>query len=238
MWNDTRQALAWLSQAEIRNTYMHNRVRDIRERCLTAKIAYVPSEENPADVLTRDISAEDLLNCRKWWRGPLWLTDANMWPSSEQTYNLHPPVVPQHNNVVLPDVDNPLRLDLPVLYIFKDHRIQKHLRILAWILRWKNIKNGTSKYFEDTISTAEIADTKLEAIRIMQRNAFKEELKMLNKKGFVDRGKCKKLRLFLDNNGIIRCEARVQYSLIKDPNKSPTLKTYMSKITVELKFLH
>ena len=65
----------------------------------------------------------------------------------------------------------------------------------------------------------------------MQRNAFKEELKMLNKKDFVDRGKCKKLRPFLDNNGIIRCEARVQYSLIKDPKKSPILMDTQSEFT-------
>ena len=65
----------------------------------------------------------------------------------------------------------------------------------------------------------------------MQRNAFKEELKMLNKKGFVDRGKCKKLRLFLDNNGIIRFEARIQYSLIKDPKKSPILMDTQSEFT-------
>ena len=239
LWNDNRPALAWLSQTEIRDTYVHNRVRDVRERCPTATILHVPTKDNPADVLTRDISAEDLLQCRQWWRGPIWITDHNLWPVSEQVYNLHPPILPQHNNVVIPDSDNPLRVDLPVLHIFQDHRFKQNLRKLAWILRWKHRMQGTNRFSGKTVDANELAVTKIEAIKIMQKNSFPQELEDLKKKGFVNQGRCKKLRLILDQDGVIRCQSRVQYTLSKDPRNSPILMDTNSDLTASyIKNIH
>ena len=108
LWNDSKAALSWCSQVDIKDTFVLNRVKAIRERCPTTIIKYVPTTDNPADVLTRDITAEDLLKSDLWWQGPSWLTDVQRWPETDQVYNLHPPVLPQQNNIVQPDVDNPL----------------------------------------------------------------------------------------------------------------------------------
>ena len=223
LWNDSKAALSWCSQVDIKDTYVLNRVKDIRERCPTTIIRYVPTGENPADVLTRDISAKDLLCSNLWWRGPSWLTSVQTWPETDQAYNLHPPVLPQQNNTVQPDVNNPLRLDLPSLHIFKDHRFNKALRSLAWIVRWKKNKQGTRAYFDDYISAPEIARTKLIAIKLIQKETFEDELKMLQTKGYVNKGRCKNLRLFLDQDGLIRCESRVQFTILKSPSRAPVL---------------
>ena len=223
IWNDNKAALSWCSQLEIKDTYVHNRVVDIRKKCPYATIKYVPTQENPADILTRDIKAEDLKKCQLWWQAPGWIQEKKEWPLTEQSFNLHPPVVPQHNNIVQVDNDDPLRLDLPCLHMFNDHRFNKSVRSLAWLIRWQSINKGTRKYCEDTISAKELADTKEIALKIMQNQAFAEEIKMLKTKGKVDKGKFIKLRLYLDKEGLIRCQSRVQFTMLECPSEAPIL---------------
>lgn len=239
IWNDNKAALSWCSQVEIKDTYVHNRVVDIRKKCPNTAIRYVPTNQNPADILTRDITAEDLKKCDLWWNGPSWIMNKENWPVTEQVYNLHPPVIPQFTTVVQPDINNPLRLDLPCLHIFKDHRFNISLRSLAWILRWRNNKQKDRKYYEETINAEELAQAKVEAIKIMQTNAFSEELTMLQKGGKIIKGKCAKLRLFLDNKGIMRCQSRVEFTLLKRDLDAPILAdTNSDFITSYLKNLH
>ena len=223
IWNDSKAALSWCTQVEIKDTYVHNRVKNIRDRCPNATIKYVPSAENPADVMTRDITAKELHQCKLWWRAPEWIVDRESWPTTEEVYNLHPPIVPQHKNVVVSDDNNPLRLDLPSLHMFSDHRFNKCLRAHAWIIRWRNNRTNTRKYFSETISAAEMIEAKTECIKIMQRTAFKKELETLKQNKKIMNGKCAKFRLFLDQNGVIRCQSRVQFTMIKDDRNAPVL---------------
>ena len=219
IWNDNKPSLCWCSQTTIKDTYVHNRVKDIREKCPTATLRYVPTDVNPADILTRDITAQDLKKCRRWWYATEWITDQQNWPITEQIYNLHPPVLPQHANVIGPN-------DTPVLSLFSDHRFTKSLRALAFLIRWRDRHSkaeGTREYFQDNIGAEEMAKAKTAAVKIMQQNAFQEELRMLKNKGMVDKGKCKKLRLFLDEKEIIRCQSRVEFTLTKAPHKAPIL---------------
>ena len=65
----------------------------------------------------------------------------------------------------------------------------------------------------------------------MQKSTFPEELRMLTNKGVVKQGKCKKLRLMLDQKGVIRCESRVQFTLLKAPNNAPILMDADSSFT-------
>ena len=119
-------------------------------------------------------------------------------------YNLHPLVLPQHNNIIVPDVNNPLRLDLPSLHIFGDHRFAKSLRAMAWILHWRNKWKRTNKYHSDHITIQELEDTKIEAIKIIQKSAFQQEIDLLKDKETIINGKCSKLRLYLDKVGVVR----------------------------------
>ena len=168
------------------------------------------------------------------------MLDKENWPITEQVYNLHPPVIPQFNIIVQPDVNNPLRLDLQCLHIFKDHRFYKDLRSLAWILRWRNNKQKDQKHFEKTVNAEELALAKVAAIKIMQKNAFSEELTMLQNKRKITKGKCAKLRLYLDNKGVMRCQSRVQFTLLKRELDAPILadtnsdfiKSYLKNIHV------
>ena len=232
IWNDSKAALSWCTQVEIKDTYVHNRVTNIRERCPTATIKYVPSAENPADIITRDITAKDLHQCRLWWKAPEWIVDRELWPTTEERYNLHPQIVPQHSNIVGPDQEAPRRQDTQAFHMFSDHRFNKSLRTVAWLLRWKENKTGTRKYFTDHITADELNETKTKCIKIMQQKAFKEQLKDLQNNKQIKQGKYAKLRLFLDNNGVIRCQSRVQFTMLKDERNAPVLMDVENNFTL------
>ena len=224
IWNDNKPSLCWCSQTNIKDTYVHNRVKNLRERCPRTTIRYVPTLDNPADVLTRDITAQDLKKCQRWWNATEWITSEKDWPTTEQVYNLHPPVLPQYANIIGQG-------DIPVLNMFKDHRFNRSLRALACLIRWQTNKTGERKYFEDTITAQELSDTKTAAVKIMQQNAFPQELRELSNKRVVTKGRCKKLRLILDHNGVIRCQSRVQFTLLKAPHSAPILMDADSSFT-------
>ena len=230
IWNDSKAALSWCTQIDIKNTYVHNRVRNIRERCPTATIKYVPSAENPADIITRDITAKELRNSKLWWNAPEWIVDRKLWPTTEETYNLHPPILLHHNNVVAVD-QQPPRQEMKAFHIFSDHRFNKSLRIMAWLMRWKDNKTETRKYLTDHISKDEMIETKTKCIKIMQQLAFKEQLEALKNNKQIKLTKFAKLRLFLDENGVIKCQSRVQFMLIKDNRNAPILMDIDSDFT-------
>ncbi|GFW54201.1 hypothetical protein TNCV_4372751 [Trichonephila clavipes] len=52
-------------------------------------VALLSWKNNPSDLLTRSISADSLINCEKWWKGPSFLQEGN--------------TVPLSNNVLLSD---------------------------------------------------------------------------------------------------------------------------------------
>ena len=218
IWNDSKAALSWCSQESITDTFVHRRVVDIRNRCPTAAIKYVQSSENPADILTRDISAADLKKCNLWWYGPKWIMNRKEWPITEQVYNLHPVVqVPQHNHTAA-------RVEPQTLSMFKDHRYHKSLRSLAWLIRWHTNKSGNRKYFDTTIGIEELEETKMTAVRIMQRESFGNLFDILQAGGKINSKDYGKLGLYIDiRHNIIRCRGRVQFTILESPSEAPIL---------------
>ena len=62
----------------------------MRELCPAAHLRYISSSDNPADILTKDISADDLLTKDLWWNSPEWLVDKTKWTLEDPKYELHP----------------------------------------------------------------------------------------------------------------------------------------------------
>ncbi|CAL4115656.1 unnamed protein product, partial [Meganyctiphanes norvegica] len=70
----------------------HNRVKQIRDLCnnQNVKILHVPTDLNPADMITKDQKATKFVESTVWWNGPWWLQEEKNWPEQEILYNLYP----------------------------------------------------------------------------------------------------------------------------------------------------
>ena len=64
-------------------------VKEINESFPTAMWSFTPSADNPANLLTRGLSAIQLKSSRLWTCGPDWLLDRSTWPTWTPTSALH-----------------------------------------------------------------------------------------------------------------------------------------------------
>ncbi|GFU77033.1 integrase catalytic domain-containing protein [Trichonephila clavipes] len=89
-WTDSTIALSWIQGPSNRwKVFVANRVKEIRSLTDKDLWRHCPGKDNPSDLLTRGISADSLINCEKWWKGPSFLQEGN--------------TVPLSNNVLLSD---------------------------------------------------------------------------------------------------------------------------------------
>ncbi|XP_006812865.1 uncharacterized protein LOC102806117 [Saccoglossus kowalevskii] len=72
LWSDSQITIHWIRSHKTLPAFVENRVREIRTGSFD-DIKYCSAEENPADLLTRGITTNDLNRSKLWWEGPHWL---------------------------------------------------------------------------------------------------------------------------------------------------------------------
>ena len=84
MWSISQIVLHWIydiKQTTTAKPFIANRVTEITQSLLASAWTYVPTDENPADLLTRGISEKQLQSSQLWLHGPSWLTHTDQWPT-------------------------------------------------------------------------------------------------------------------------------------------------------------
>ncbi|KAH7723906.1 Pao retrotransposon peptidase family protein [Aphelenchoides avenae] len=85
---DSQVVFFWIKSLEKQPVFVENRLKEIRALLDLHSIAlrYVPTELNPADVLSRGIRADQLQDHDLWWHGPPFLkeSDVSLWPSQPE----------------------------------------------------------------------------------------------------------------------------------------------------------
>lgn len=72
-WTDSTVVLAWIRAPSNKwKTFVANRVAEIQELTNT-NWEHVETAMNPADLLSRGMSATELQQSDLWWKGPHWL---------------------------------------------------------------------------------------------------------------------------------------------------------------------
>lgn len=84
-WSDSQIVLKWLdkSPADLK-TYVANRIANIQTKSETLKVKWnwIAGLQNPADLISRGTTIEELNKEQKWWHGPEWLIKSEKeWPS-------------------------------------------------------------------------------------------------------------------------------------------------------------
>ena len=88
LWSDSQIVLHWLNSHKTLKQFVTSRVQEITESFPYTMWKYCPTADNPADLLTRGISAAVLEESTLWRHGPTWL-NTNEWPVWEYTEVLH-----------------------------------------------------------------------------------------------------------------------------------------------------
>ena len=82
-WTDSMLVLHYIASEEKRfQTYVENRVSVIRRVSTPQQWRYVPSAENPADDLSRGLTATEMIENERWFSGPRFLRkEEDAWPA-------------------------------------------------------------------------------------------------------------------------------------------------------------
>lgn len=74
-WSDSTIVLAWIAGDPSRQkTFVSNRAAEIQSVLPSKHWHHVNGSENPADLISRGTSLENLKQNKSWWEGPIWLS--------------------------------------------------------------------------------------------------------------------------------------------------------------------
>ena len=255
IWCDAQAVLSWVSDANLDNTFVHERVKQIRELCPTAEVRYVDTKNNPADIITREQkSPKDFLDNINWWQGPRWLLAEENWPKVEKIYKLHPELKVT-TNIFHNLYDRTIAVNVAVnevqvsfLKEFGKRDFKTSVKALAHVIRFINnawpkkpdISPCKLRHFTtDHIGPDEFSVAQTLALKIMQREAFEKEIGILLKKKPIRTGPFANLDLFLDDQNIIRCRGRLEYMVSPELANAPVLVDTESPFTTAfIGYLH
>ena len=133
LWSDSTVALGWICNDPNRwKTFVANRVTEIQTYTTPSQWKHCPGEDNPADHLSRGVTAEQLKKLRNWWHGPLWLSqDPSHWPT-HQTRKHHP--LPDERTQSL--LVGPTATSGRLIESSSFSSYWSLLRVTAWVLRF------------------------------------------------------------------------------------------------------
>ncbi|XP_065194926.1 uncharacterized protein LOC135826224 [Sycon ciliatum] len=227
LWYDSMNVLWWIhGHSRQFKTFVANRVSEIRRLTQPEQWRHVTTDQNPADLVSRGCTAAVLTSSDLWWTGPAFLSTDEPWPASptlqpssgaRQEVKGLPRNRSQDMQTYHADVqsanDAPPEQDW-IIDPAKWLDWQKTIRTLTWVRRFiSNCRAAAEDRLAGELTPIELADAELYVVRNTQRDAFAAEIVLLRKRKAVHAtSKLAKLCPFLDDDGVLRCEGRLQYA--------------------------
>ena len=242
-WTDSMNVLHWINTPANRlKTFVSNRIGQIQSHSESTQWRHVSTDQNPADTATRDISLQDLIKNKQWWKGPKFLLKPEKeWPPefkvpSEPTNEVSNELKKLfsgevHTINLKPEskmftVLNPERFSTGKLYNGFRRLLNITMRVFAFLKVKDNLKpkECEEKAKRFLVSQAQQEDPFIQNIIDQLNN--EEPLQELGA-----------LKPFVDTHGILRSDSRLRDSKhIPYGVKCPmilTKKPYLSKLIVQ-----
>ncbi|GFX59555.1 integrase catalytic domain-containing protein [Trichonephila clavipes] len=235
-WTDSKIVLFWIKGNKTRwKQFVANRVNEITSLTDLHSWYHCAGKENPADVLSRGLSADCLVSNSRWWTGTEFLSDSEFPKNFQQ-------VVPkldyltkhEKENVVqerkkLPEADKSEEIGLlnsdssSILdeLLELSNNYFKVINILSYIFRFNyNCRNKSKKV--GPLTVAEFKESEIKLIKHAQRSLFdKKEIP----------SSISNLFLFVDGEGIVRVGGRLENASVPYLHKNPAILPKGSKLS-------
>ncbi|XP_055838413.1 uncharacterized protein LOC129906619 [Episyrphus balteatus] len=239
LWTDSMIVLYWLRDCPSRlETFVRNRVSKVQTESPPGSLwKHVPSEQNPADVASRGVMPQNLINNTQWWHGPSWLKfSKETWPVTKiqegSDWNLE---IKQIKSFVVHQ-----NFSHDILKRFSCYA--RAVKVIAYCFRFINLASPKRKrfypyrYFSKNLRNHEIVFVKTRLVILAQRLYFSEEFKALyNSKPLSKNSSILTLNPSLDSNFIIRLNGRLTNANLSYNEKFPIILPYacpLSKLLV------
>jgi len=226
LWTDSQIVLHWLRNGSHAQSFVNQRINEIIRQFPSVTWSFTPSEDNPADLLTRGISTTQLKICKLWTHGPDWLPNTMNWPKWTPANVLE---IQAFDTVESFTPKEETRLDekftgiLAVLDPSRYSSLHRLLAVTAYVMRAiHNFRNSGTRML-GPLTSSELSSASKQLIMAVQYSTFKDEIAFLNK----ERSHCptlvKQLHLFIDDSKLIRCGGRIHNAPTSQASKFPYL---------------
>ena len=171
LWLDSKTALFWIGNREWKQFVKH-RVNEILKMSDKGDWRYCPGRENPADIVSRGVTALDLKHSVLGWKGPSWLVESeDNWPTESlllPTTESEAEEKKASVTIVQADLSPGLGRTVEIAKYSCVHRL---LRVTAWIKRFcfNARKRTKSERKCGPVSSNELAQAEIEWIKAAQK---------------------------------------------------------------------
>ncbi|XP_055942150.1 uncharacterized protein LOC129972154 [Argiope bruennichi] len=235
MYTDSTISLAWIQTPPNRlKTFVANRVGKIQQLTQNNKWQHVSSTLNPADVISRGLVPEQLIDNYLWWNGPTFLQELPVSMNSADQQMID---ASQDSQFLLELKDNTthslvtLNSDFLTNFFKISNKYNKLIRVFSFLLRF--LGNCRNKKMKGSLSSMEIEEAEFKLISLVQQNVLADDFKNLaSGKQVNPSSKLKSLSPFLDEgSNVIRVGGRLRNADIPFQQKS---KWYFQKDNISV----
>ena len=182
-WTDSSIVLQYIQNEDKRfHTFVANRVQQIHNGSTPDQWRHIPTKMNPADDISRGLSAKALCEDARWINGPAFLQlDPSMWPQTSQEISLSQKdaeVKPYNVKIMSTQVSN-VQNPHPINNLIQHYSNWMDLRRgVAWLIAVKGVLSKKT----DPISILQadnIRQAELSLIKYIQQQSFPTEMDLL-----------------------------------------------------------
>ena len=231
-WTDNMIVLQYINNRSRRfHTFVANRITVLHDSSSPEQWRYMNSELNPADDVSRGLSASDLVQGTRWKNGPAFLWKAETeWPSLPERV---PDLLSEDCEVKRRAESCAVKLsvhDDSIKLLFERHsnwfRLTKSVAWLRKFMTWiVDRRLNTVKELNKTLNVGDLRDAESAIIRYLQNSKFAFEISCLQScDGVIPKSSSiYSLDPYVDNKGILRVRGRLQSASIRDEAKHPAV---------------
>ena len=179
-WTDSMVSLPWIrGDPSLWKAFVANRVTSILKLTSSDRWFYCSGDNDPADFLTRGVSAEKLLNSKLWLNGPQNLICENAYSDCISVTSLSS----VNDKAFTPKVATHV-LGGPLFDVDRWGSLCKAIRVVAWVMRFVQKLRHSCESNND-LTVDEMQSAKLKLIGCVQRSFFLMEFEALRQGRFV-----------------------------------------------------
>jgi hypothetical protein len=220
MWTDSSIVLTWIQGPSTKwKTFVGNRVATIQEETASATWRHVPTQSNPADLISRGVEPtilsttvnkrnhehEILSTSTLWWNGPQWLTqESSNWRTME--FNIPTEILEIRNVHVAVQPPEYITQQFP--------QMNRLIRVIAYCRRFiNNCRHSKANRQIATLTTQDLDQALTCCVKMVQQISYVQEIKDLMKRQEVaTTSSLKTLHPFIDREGLLQVGGRPQQS--------------------------
>lgn len=239
-WSDSTIALSWIKGEPSQwKVFVANRVREICSLTDPALWFHCPGETNPADLVTRGITAGKLVTSKIWLSGPEWLSKGESKVMLSRFIPVGPETFPdEENDLSLMSVTTKYECLLP---FERWGSFGKTVRIVAYVQRCVgNLKVRGAVRVSGELSQTELDCAEVTVFSCVQHEFYQVEISSLEKGSRIPRSSSLlQLSPFLGGDGLLRVGTRLRFSELAFEEKYPIIlpKCHVTLLLVREKHL-